>query len=132
MNNKLLYKIKRYLSLDGYSVAPVQIQLLVLLTISFAIIGIFSLYYGSFEKSYLLFMDPTAIPEGNIFITIIVLLIGLIIASFVISILSTALKNFIEEIKKGILPFKRSNHLVFINKNRKLFYIFDELNIKYE
>lgn len=132
MNSKLLYKLKRYLTLDGYSIAPVHIQLLVLLAISFTIIGLFSLYYGSFEDTYYLFMDPTAIPNGNTLVTIVVLLVGLIIASFVISILSSALENFISEIKKGILPFKRANHLVFINQNEKLFYILGELNIKYK
>lgn len=132
MNNKLIYKLKRYLTLDGYSVAPVHIQLLVLLVLSFLIIGLFSIYYGSFEDSYYAFMDPTAIPDGNIVLIIVELLIGLIIASFVISILSSALENFISEIKKGILPFKRSDHLVFINQNDKIFYIFNELNIKYQ
>lgn len=132
MNNKFLYKLKRYLTLDGYSVAPVHIQLLVLLAISFLIIGIFSVYYGSFADSYYAFMDPTSVPDGNILIVIVELLIGLIIASFVISILSSALENFIAEIKKGILPFKRADHLVFINQNNKIKYIFDELNIKYK
>ena len=130
---KLLYKIKRYLTLDGYSVAPIYIQILLLLILSFIIISIASLYYGSFEETYYLFMDPTAIPEkGNIIISIIILLIGLIIASFVISILSSSLEKFIENIKKGVLPFKRGNHIVIINQNNKLFYILEELNIKYK
>ena len=133
MKNKLIYNLKRYLTLDGYSVAPVHIQLLLLLILSFGFIFIFGLFYGSFSDSYYAFMDPTSIPlEGNIFLVIIELIIGLIIASFVISVLSSALENFIAEIKKGILPFTRKGHLVFINQNDKLFYIFDELNIKYK
>ena len=128
---KLLYKLKRYLSLDGFSVAPVYIQIAILILISLTIVSVYSLYYGSFSESYFTFMDPTNIPDKNILIVLIEILAGLIIASFVISILSSALENFILEIKKGSLPFKHSNHIVFFNVNEKIFHILSELNEKF-
>lgn len=128
---KLLYKLKRYLSLDGFSVAPVYIQIAILILISLTIVSVYSLYYGSFSESYFTFMDPTNIPDKNILVVLIEILTGLIIASFVISILSSALENFILEIKKGSLPFKHSNHIVFFNVNEKIFHILSELNEKF-
>ena len=132
MDNKTLYKIKKYFTLDGYSMAPLYVQLGVLILISTLIVLAFSLIHNSLEASYLLFMDPTALPENsNVLLSFIQLMLGLIIASFVISILSSALENSIENIKSGILPYKGKNHLLFINSNKKLFYILEELDIKY-
>ena len=130
--NRYLYRLKRYFTLDGYSLSPIYIQLIILMIISFIIMGIASLYYGSFENSYYLFMSPTRLPpKGSMVVTIIIIIVGIIISSFVISILSSALEKFIGEVKMGILPFKRSNHLVIINQNSELIYILSELNIKY-
>jgi len=128
---KILYKIKRTLSLDGFSIAPVYTQITLLILLSLSIISVFAFYYGSFSSSYFTFMDPTSIPEENIIIVLIEALTGLIIASFVISILSSSLENFIEKIKKGTLAFKKSNHIVFFNVNEKIFQILSELNDKF-
>ena len=128
---KILYKIKRTLSLDGFSIAPVYTQITLLILLSLSIISLFALYYGSFSASYFTFMDPTNIPEENVFIVLLEALTGLIIASFVISILSSSLENFIEKIKTGTLAFKKNNHIVFFNINEKIFQILTELNDKF-
>ena len=83
-----------------------------------------------------MFVDQSAFIEAEgwflVGLGFVEVIVGIMVAGFVISILTSTLENFIREIKTGSLSYKRSNHVVIVNQNNKLFHILRELNKKFE
>ena len=130
-----IYRLRRLLTLDGYATAPVWLQLLILLVFSTILICLFAPLWGSVKTSYLIFVDQSAFVDAQGWVSVglglIELLIGIIVAGFIISILTSTLENFVREIKTGSLSYKRSNHVLIVNQNNKLFHILREMNKKF-
>lgn len=89
---------------------------------------------GDLPTSYKIFADPAnyAGVKGpvQIVVGLVQVLLGLVLFSFIISVLSAALVKYIENIRSGSLAFKRSGHMIFVNYNVKLPLILDQLDIR--
>jgi hypothetical protein len=135
-STRVIYRLRRLLTLDGYATAPVWLQLVILVVISTVLIYLFAPLWGSLKESYLIFVDQSAIVDAQGWIRVglglIELLIGIIVAGFIISILTSTLENFVREIRTGSLAYKRSKHVLIVNQNNKLFHMLREMNKKFE
>lgn len=89
---------------------------------------------GDLPTSYKIFADPANYAGVNgpvqIVVGLVQVLLGLVLFSFIISVLSAALVKYIENIRSGSLAFKRSGHMIFVNYNVKLPLILDQLDIR--
>lgn len=125
---------RRILTPERFALASVWVQLIaIFLTSAFIIIAL-SPFLGSLQLSYKIFADPAYFYEttGPIQIVagLIQVLLGMILFSFIISVLSAALIKLIDNIKSGSLPFKGTGHTIFINYNIKLPLILDQFNLR--
>jgi hypothetical protein len=125
-------RLRRFMTLDGFAMAPVWVQLSAIFIGSASIIALLSPLIGSLGLSYRLFTDPSSYAdiEGvtHLLPGLLQVLFGLILFSFIISVLSAALEQFIERIKGGSLPCRKSGHILIINYNAKLPLILDEID----
>lgn len=130
----LLRKIFRVFTLDGFALSSVWVQLIAIFFVSSLIIFGMSLVLGDLAMSYKLFADPSsyASSETNneLVFGLIQVLFGLVLFSFIISVLSAALVELIERIKSGTLSYNKKGHILFVNYNIKLPMILDEFDIK--
>ncbi|MDD2714979.1 MAG: hypothetical protein PHW04_03675 [Candidatus Wallbacteria bacterium] len=129
-------RMKRLFSLDGLALAPLWLQLLVILLISAVLVFSLAPLIGSSGQSFQLFVDPSYYSDLggtrlNYFFGFIMLIIGLTVYGFIISVLSTALENFIGNLKSGSSPYRNSGQLLIINRNSKIRHILEEVNQKY-
>lgn len=113
--------------------APIWIQLIAIFITSAIVILSLSPFLGGLPRSYKIFADPAnfADTKGTVqfVVGLVQVIIGLVLFSFIISVLSAALIKLIENIKSGSLPFKKSGHILFVNYNIKLLMILDQINI---
>lgn len=126
-------KIRRFLSPERFALAPIWIQLIAIFITSATVIFLLSPFLGGLPRSYKIFADPAnfADTKGPVqfVVGLIQVIIGLVLFSFIISVLSAALIKLIENIKSGSLPYKKSGHILFVNYNIKLLMILDQINI---
>lgn len=129
-----LNKLRRIPSAERFALAPVWAQLVAIFIASAGVVFFLTPFLGDLPTSYKIFADPAnyANVEGpvQLVVGLLQVLLGLVLFSFIISVLSAALVNYIESIKSGSLPFKRSGHIIFVNYNIKLPLILDQLDIK--
>ena len=130
-----LGRLLRLLTVDGFAIAPLWVQLGIIFAASAILIFIFAPLTGSLSYCYTLFADPGTYgsAEGfqQLFFGFFVLILGLILVSLIISVLTTALEELIERIRGGVRPFRKKGHILIIHHNAKLPLILDEMNLKY-
>ncbi|MFD2036888.1 hypothetical protein ACFSKL_18935 [Belliella marina] len=127
-------KITRVFTLDGFALSSVWVQLTAIFLVSAVSIFGMSLLIGDLPMSYRLFADPSSYAylesRNELIFGIFQVLLGLVLFSFIISVLSAALIGLIEKIKSGTLSFNKKGHILFVNYNIKLPMILDEFDIK--
>ncbi len=134
---KLLIK-KYYNKLQEWFVLKDELsQLFIVITVSTVIILTSGIFLGSMKDSYLLFLDPTELfsIEHSLYtflLSFILMISGLIMLGFVISVISSSMENTIRKIRMGKLNYIGSGHTIIINYNSILFDILEELNISYK
>jgi len=109
-------------------------QLSVVLFVGFVLVLFSSLITDSIQISYMVFVDPPALAEANVkgiklLFSFILMLFGLVITGFIISVLSSSLENTFRDIRAGRLNYNGSNHTLIINYNKRIKKILDELNL---
>ncbi len=127
----LFRRLRTLFTLDGFAVAPILQQQVVVMLAAAGVVVAFIPLIGSFDDSYAVFMQTkelSELPGWIIPLALIELILGIMIMSFVISLISSALDQFIEGIKKGTLGYKRSKHFVLININDMVADILGEIN----
>lgn len=126
-----LRRLRALFTLDGFAVAPIIHQQLVVLIAAAGVVLAFMPLIGSFSGSYAVFMQTkplSDLPGWIIPLALLELVLGIMIMSFIISLISSALTQFIDGIKKGTLGYKRSQHFVLININEMTVDILSEIN----
>jgi hypothetical protein len=125
----------RLLTPDGFAIAPLWLQLVIIFIASAILVFAFTPLVGSLSYCYTLFADPgtygSADGFNQIFFGFFVLILGLILVSLIISVLTTALEELIENIRGGTRPYRKKGHILIIHRNAKLPLILDEMNLKY-
>ena len=125
----------RLLTVDGFALAPLWLQLAMIFSASAILIFLFTPLTGSLSYCYTLFADPGTYGEAEgfqeLFFGFFVLVLGLILVSLIISVLTTALEELIERIRGGTRPYRKKGHIVIIRRNVKLPLILEEMNLKY-
>jgi hypothetical protein len=136
LRTRRIRRLRRFLSPDGFAMAPVWLQLATIFLASAAIIFLLAPFIGSLSASYRLFADPSSYADmaGGLQLAagLLQVLLGLILFSFIISVLSAALEQLIERIKGGSLPCRKKGHILIVNYNAKLPLILDEINVRAE
>ena len=126
--NKLNY-LKEWFALLG-----VLGQLGVVTVFGFLVVLVSALFVGSIENSYLLFIDPPALPlmkdkPITLLFSFLLMLFGLVVTGFIISVLSSSLENTFRDIRMGRLKYLGENHTLIINYNHKVMKILQEINL---
>jgi len=132
LRNRRVRRLRRFLTPDGFALAPVWMQLGAIFVGSALLILLLSPLIGSLALSYRLFTDPSSYGEIEGLLPIIPGLVqvmfGLILFSFIISVLSAALEQLLARIKGGRLPYRKSGHILIVNYNAKLPLMLDEID----
>ncbi|SMD44604.1 hypothetical protein SAMN00777080_3228 [Aquiflexum balticum DSM 16537] len=127
-------KLRRIITKEKFALAPVSVQLVAIFIASASVIILLSPFLGDLSTSYRLFADPSsyANAKGPLQLTVglVQVLIGLVLFSFIISVMSAALTTLIDNIKSGSLPYLKKGHIIIVNFNVKLPLILDQLNIR--
>lgn len=127
--------IKKFVNIHAFATSSLATQSTVLISASAIFIYLFSYVYGSFSESAMVFLDPSQIGElhtdFHIIIGVIELIVGLFVGGALISIITSSLEQMIKFINSGYFTYKESGHIVIVNKNLKLDFIFDEINKYY-
>lgn len=127
--------IKKFININAFAASSLAMQSIILISVSAFLIYIFSYAYGSFNQSAMVFLDPPQIAElhtnFHIVIGIIELIVGLFIGGALISIITSSLEQMMNSINSGYFTYKESEHIIIINQNEKLDFIFDEINKYY-
>jgi hypothetical protein len=127
-------KLSRILSREKFALAPVSVQLIAIFIASALVIILLAPLIGDLSTSYRLFADPSSYANAKgplqLVVGLVQVLIGLVLFSFIISVLSAALTTLIDNIKSGSLPYVKKNHILIVNYNVKLPLILDQLNIR--
>lgn len=128
-----LRRLRRFFTVDGYARAPAWLQVLTLVAACAILVLTFAVFWGSIEKSYLVFIDPPAFADAEGWFLVVIgfveLVLGITLAGFLISVLTAALEEAIHDLRTGSLPFKRGGHLLIVNRNRKLVHVLEEIEI---
>ena len=128
-----MYKI---INFEIFVTSNIFIQFIILFFVSFLIVFIFRFTYENSSLSISLFLDPSALADTSnieeLIVGIIEAVIGLIVGGTLISIITESISQKADSIKKGFSGYKLKNHTIIINRNEKLNFILDELNIYYE
>lgn len=131
-----LRRAARVLTPDGFALAPLWVQLGAIFATSALTVLLFSPLVGSLSLSYRLFADPSSYADADgfsqLFFGFIQVGCGLILFSFIISVLSAALEQLIERIRGGTRPYRKRGHLLIVNRNHKLPLVLDEINQRHE
>lgn len=134
MTKLFWHKLRRSLTREKFALAPVSVQLVAIFFASAFVIILLAPLIGDLPTSYRLFADPAnyASAKGpvQLVVGLVQVLIGLVLFSFIISVLSAALTTLIENIKSGSLPYLKRGHVLIVNYNVKLPLILDQLNIR--
>ena len=135
---KKLFNFLRYLrsllSPDGFAQASVWEQLATIFVFGAIVIVFLSPALGDISTSYRIFADPSTFADAQgplqVFFGLVQMIFGLILFSFIVSVLSAALIELVADIKGGRLPFRKSGHILVVNYNVKLPLILDEFNLR--
>lgn len=126
--------IRRPLTQERFALASIWVQLIAIFIVSALLIIGLSPFLGDLATSYKLFADPSNYADASgptqLVVGLIQVIVGLILFSFIISVLSAALVNLIENIKSGSLPYKKHGHILFVNYNIKLPLILDQFDYR--
>jgi len=122
---------------EWFALLGVIKQLTVVLIIGFIIVFLSSFVIGSISTSYAVFVDPPSLIEinedkGKIFFSFLLMLFGLIVTGFIISVLSSSLENTFRDIRSGRLNYNGFNHTIIINYSPKVEQILNELNLYHQ
>jgi hypothetical protein len=122
------------LTQERFALAPIWVQLIAIFIVSAILIFGLSPFLGNLANSYKLFADPANYANASgpmeLVVGLVQVMVGLILFSFIISVLSAALVNLIQNIKSGSLPYKKRGHILFVNYNIKLPLILDQFDIR--
>ena len=125
-------RFRRALTQERFALASIWGQLVAIFIVSALLIIGLSPFLGDLATSYKLFSDPSSYADVSepmqLVAGLVQVMVGLILFSFIISVLSAALVNLIESIKSGSLPYKKRGHILFVNYNIKLPLILDQLD----
>lgn len=128
---RFLRRLRRFFSLDGFALGPVWAQLATILGCSAVLIVVMSPLLGSIATSYRLFVDPASYADteggAQVVFGLLQMVLGLVLFSFVISVLSAALGELIDRIRGGTLPYTKRDHLLVVHKNPRLPLLLDEM-----
>lgn len=126
--------LRSLLSPDGFAQASVWVQLATIFVFGALVIVFLSPGIGDIATSYRIFADPPSFADAQgplqIFFGLVQMIIGLILFSFIVSVLSAALIDLVANIKGGRIPFRKSGHILIVNYNVKLPLILDEFNLR--
>ncbi len=126
--------LRSLLSPDGFAQASVWEQLATIFVFGAIVIVFLSPALGDISTSYRIFADPSTFADAQgplqIFFGLVQMIFGLILFSFIVSVLSAALIELVADIKGGRLPFRKSGHILIVNYNVKLPLILDEFNLR--
>lgn len=126
--------ISRILTPERFALAPIWVQLVAIFFVSAILIIGLSPFLGDLPTSYKLFADPANYANTSgalqLIVGLVQVLMGLVLFSFIISVLSAALVTLIENIKSGSLPYRKKGHILFVNYNIKLPLILDQVNLR--
>lgn len=129
---RLKRTIKKLVNIHTFASSDLKTQSLLLIGLSALLIYLFSYGYGSIHDSALVFLDPPQIAElhGHLHIVlgVIELIVGLFIGGALISIITTALARIVHSLRRGYFTYRDSGHIVIINQNNKIDFIFNEIN----
>ena len=127
--------IKKFISINAFASSNLLTQSLVLIGASFFFVYIFSYGFSSISESALVFLDPPQIAELHtnfqIVLGVLELIVGLFVGGALISIITSSLEEIIRSINSGNFTYKDTGHIVVINRNQKLPFIFEEINKYY-
>jgi len=125
---------KKLVSINTFASSSLPIQILVLIIASAGAITFFTFAY-SFSQSAMVFLDPPQIAELHtdfqVAVGVVELMVGLFIGGALISIMTSSLEQILKSINSGYFTYKESDHIVIINKNLKLDFLFEEINKYY-
>lgn len=131
----MIIKIKIILNhaKEWFSLQGVLAQLSIVIFIGFLVVLLSGFFLGSVEDSYNIFVDPQSLfteNKGYIRMTysFLLMLFGLVVAGFIISVLSSSLEQTFRDIRRGRLDFIGQDHTMIINYNEKILNILDEIN----
>jgi hypothetical protein len=126
-------KLRRLPTAERFALAPVWVQLVAIFITSAVLIFMMAPFL-SLRLAYMIFADPAYYSEAKgplqLVVGLLQVLLGMVLFSFIISVLSAALVKYIENIRSGSLAFVRSRHMIFVNYNVKLPLILDQLDIR--
>ena len=122
---------------EQFALSGVFVQLAIVILVGFIIVVVSGLIMGSVKSTYLIFIDPPALftMEGNnfyLFFSFVLMLFGLVVGGFIISVLSSWLENTFRDIRSGHLEYIGSGHTVIVNYNKNIYIILQELDLLYE
>lgn len=134
-------KFKKFINKANYlkewfALLGIVRQLSVVIVFGFIVVVVSGLLLGSVEKSYLVFVDAPALVSVTkdpftLFFSFLLMLFGLVITGFIISVLSSSLENTFRDIRKGRLKYFGQEQTLIINYNHKIIKILQEMNFLY-
>lgn len=137
MIRKLLHLwryLRSLLSPDGFAQASVWEQLGTIFVFGAMVILFLSPALGDISTSYRIFADPSSFADAEgpiqVFFGLVQMIFGLVLFSFIVSVLSAALVELVANIKGGKLPYRKGGHILIVNHNVKLPLILDEFNLR--
>ncbi|MCB1665441.1 MAG: hypothetical protein KDI28_06650 [Pseudomonadales bacterium] len=126
--------LRSLLSPDGFAQASVWEQLGTIFVFGAMVILFLSPALGDISTSYRIFADPSSFADAEgpiqVFFGLVQMIFGLVLFSFIVSVLSAALVELVANIKGGKLPYRKGGHILIVNHNVKLPLILDEFNMR--
>jgi len=121
---------------EWFVLQPIFIQVSIIILFSLFLIVSSSFFIGSIEDTYTIFVDPASLfiakqSNATLFFSLLLMIVGVVILSFVVSVLTTFLEEILRDIRLGKLNFLGENHTVIVNYNETIFNILEELNHLY-
>ena len=125
-----------YISREWFVSLNTTFQLIVVFAISFFVIFFSSIILGSMKKSYTIFVSPPellirSLPPLELFISFILMISGLVMMAFIISVISSSMENILRNIRIGKLKYMGLDHTIIINHNHLIFDLLKEKNSFY-
>ncbi len=135
MLNKMFFKKFNNFK-EWFVLQPIFIQVSIIILFSLLLIVSSSFFIGSIEDTYTIFVDPASLfiakqSNATLFFSLVLMIVGVVILSFVVSVLTTFLEEILRDIRLGKLNFLGENHTIIINYNETIFNILEELNHLY-
>lgn len=131
---RALRRLRRLFSPEGFALGPIWAQLVIIFGCSALVILAASPFLGSVAGSYRMFVDPSSYADAEGLtqgvLGLVQVLLGLILFSFIISVLSAALEQLIDRIRGGTLPYKKRDHMLIVNHNDRLPLLLDEMAVR--